>query len=175
MGPVAIHPTTRGSPLQSTNCVSSMVTSCLTPCLNIAVLGSHCEVLPVLLPYQVFFSHCVLLSCYDHCASLFTTAFRITALVLFALLDWLPDCLFSLSLWLRFCLVIVHWLASSLCLLSTNKLVCGGHSETIWLPSHHPGGCCTLVVVEEIPPFYVKHFEYPEKHYINVTNNECNE
>ncbi len=25
-------------------------------------------------------------------------------------------------------------------------------------------------VVEEIPPFYVKHFEYPEKHYINVTH-----
>ncbi len=32
------------------------------------------------------------------------------------------------------------------------------------------GGCCTLVVVEEIPPFYVKCFEYPEKLYINVTN-----
>ncbi len=30
--------------------------------------------------------------------------------------------------------------------------------------------CCTLVVVEEIPPFYVKRFEYPEKRYINVTN-----
>ncbi len=26
------------------------------------------------------------------------------------------------------------------------------------------------MVVEEIPPFYVKRFEYPEKHYINVTN-----
>ncbi len=32
------------------------------------------------------------------------------------------------------------------------------------------GGCCTLVVVEEIPHFYVKRFEYPEKRYINVTN-----
>ncbi len=32
------------------------------------------------------------------------------------------------------------------------------------------GGCCTLVVDEEIPPFYVKCFEYPEKLYINVTN-----
>ncbi len=51
-----------------------------------------------------------------------------------------------------------------------SKLVCGGHSGALWLPSHHPGGCCTLVVVEDIPPFYVKCFEYPEKHYINVTN-----
>ncbi len=35
----------------------------------------------------------------------------------------------------------------------------------------HWGGCCTLVVVEETPPpFNVKHFEYPEKHSINVTN-----
>jgi len=52
-----------------------------------------------------------------------------------------------------------------LCLLSTIKLVCGGRSGTIWLPSHHPGGgCCTLVVFEEIPPLpYVKHFEVPEK------------
>ncbi len=48
--------------------------------------------------------------------------------------------------------------------------MCGGHSGTIWLPSYHPGGCCTLVVVEEIPPFHVKGFEYSEKHYINVTN-----
>ncbi len=67
-------------------------------------------------------------------------------------------------------IIPIHWLASSLCLLSTNKLVCAGRSGTIWLPSHHPGGCCTLVVVEEIPPFYAKRFEYPEKHYINVTN-----
>jgi len=29
-----------------------------------------------------------------------------------------------------------------------------------------PGGCCTLVVVEETPPFQVKSFEYPEKHYV---------
>ncbi len=48
-------------------------------------------------------------------------------------------------------------------------------SGVIWLPSHHPGECCTLVVVEETPPpppppFYVKRFEYPEKRYINVTN-----
>ncbi len=48
--------------------------------------------------------------------------------------------------------------------------MCGGHSGAIWLLSHHPGACCTLVVVEEIPPFYVKRFEYPEKRYINVTN-----
>ncbi len=41
-------------------------------------------------------------------------------------------------------------------ILSTNKLVCGGRSGAIWLLSHNPGGCCTLVVVEEIPPFHVK-------------------
>ncbi len=58
---------------------------------------------------------------------------------------------------------------SSEYVLYTNKLVCGGRSGAIWLPSHHPDGCCTLVVVEEIPRFYVKRFEYPEKHYINVT------
>ncbi len=63
----------------------------------------------------------------------------------------------------------IHWLASSLWLFSTNKLVCGGRSSALWLPSHNPGGCCTLVVNEEIPPFYVKRFEYPEKRYINVT------
>ncbi len=45
-----------------------------------------------------------------------------------------------------------HWLASSLWLLSTSKLVCEACSGAIWLPSHHPGGCCTLVVVEEPPP-----------------------
>ncbi len=48
--------------------------------------------------------------------------------------------------------------------------MCGGRSGAIWLPSYYPGGCCTLVVVEEIPPFYVKHFEYSEMRYINVTN-----
>ncbi len=54
--------------------------------------------------------------------------------------------------------------------------MCGGLSGAIWLLSHHPDGCCTLVVVEEIPPLnkvfppYVKRFEYPEKCYINVTN-----
>ncbi len=47
----------------------------------------------------------------------------------------------------------IYWLASSLFLLSTNKLVCGGHSGAIWLPSHHPG-----------------RFECPEKRYINVKN-----
>ncbi len=65
-------------------------------------------------------------------------------------------------------IIPIHRLASSLCLLSTNKLVCGGRSSAIWLPSHHSGGCYTLVVVEDIPPFYVKRFEYPEKRYINV-------
>ncbi len=44
----------------------------------------------------------------------------------------------------------------------------GGHSGALWLPSHHPGGCCTLVVDEEIPP--LKHFECLETCYINVTN-----
>ncbi len=48
--------------------------------------------------------------------------------------------------------------------------MCGGRSGTLWLPLHHPGGCCTLVVVEEIPPLYVKRFECLEKRYINVTN-----
>ncbi len=67
-------------------------------------------------------------------------------------------------------IIPIHRLASSLCLLSTNKLVCGGCSGTLWLPSHHSGGCCTLVVVEEIPPFYVKRFKCLEKCYINVTN-----
>ncbi len=47
-------------------------------------------------------------------------------------------------------IIPIHWLASSLCLLSTSKLVCGGRSGAIWLPSHHPGGCCTLVVDEEM-------------------------
>ncbi len=26
------------------------------------------------------------------------------------------------------------------CLLFTSKLVCGGRSGALWLPSHHPGG-----------------------------------
>ncbi len=49
-------------------------------------------------------------------------------------------------------IIPIYWLASSLCLLSTNKLVCGERSGALWLPSHHPGGCCTLVVDEETPP-----------------------
>ncbi len=53
-------------------------------------------------------------------------------------------------------IIPIHWLASSLCLLSTNKLVCGGRSGALWLPSHHPGGCCTLVVDEEIAPLLCK-------------------
>ncbi len=36
------------------------------------------------------------------------------------------------------------------------KMVCGERTGTIWLPSHKPGGCCTLVVVENIPPHNVK-------------------
>ncbi len=62
------------------------------------------------------------------------------------------------------------WLHHFIGLISTNKLVCGGRSGAQWLPSHHPSGCCTLVVDEEIPPYYVKCFEYPEKRYINVRN-----
>ncbi len=53
-------------------------------------------------------------------------------------------------------IIPIYWLASSLCLLSTNKLVCGGCSGALWLPSHHPGGCCTLVVDEEIAPLLCK-------------------
>ncbi|XP_067297805.1 multiple PDZ domain protein [Pseudorasbora parva] len=49
-----------------------------------------------------------------------------------------------------------------------DQLMCVGRSGVVWLPLHHPGGFCTLVVVEEIHPFHVKHFECPEKHYINV-------
>ncbi len=89
-----------------------------------------------------------------------------------------PDSLWSLKI--QICplasdhhgllIIPIHWLASSFCLLSTNKLVCGWRSGAIWLPLHHPGGCCTLVVAEEIAPFYVKRFEYPEKRYMNVTN-----
>ncbi len=48
--------------------------------------------------------------------------------------------------------------------------MCGGRFGLIWLPSHHSGGYYTLVEVEEIPPFYVKRFEYPEKRYIKITN-----
>ncbi len=62
------------------------------------------------------------------------------------------------------------WLVSSLRLLSTNKLVCGGSSGTLWLLSHHPGGCCTLVGDEEIPPDNLEHIECLEKRYINVMN-----
>ncbi len=64
----------------------------------------------------------------------------------------------------------LYWLSSSLCLLSTSKLVCGGRSGALWLLLHHPGGCCTLVVVEEIPSYNVKWSECLEKRYINVMN-----
>ncbi len=67
----------------------------------------------------------------------------------------------------------ICWLASSLCFLSTSKLVCGGRSGALWLPSHRPSGCCTLVVDEEIPPDNVERFEClekAEKHCINVIN-----
>jgi len=45
--------------------------------------------------------------------------------------------------------------------------MCGA---TIWLPSHHPGGCCTLVVVEEIPPSMKSALSTLKKHYVNVIN-----
>jgi len=38
--------------------------------------------------------------------------------------------------------------------------VCFGRFGPKWLPSHHPGGCCTLVLVEQIPPFHVNRFEH---------------
>ncbi len=70
-------------------------------------------------------------------------------------------------------IIPIHWLASSLCLLSTNKLVCGGRSGALWLPSHHPGGCCTLVVDEKTPPSQCRALwvlRKAEKRYINVIN-----
>ncbi len=60
-------------------------------------------------------------------------------------------------------IIPVHWLASSLGLLSTSKLVCGGCSGALWLPSHHPGGCCTLVVDKEISPLLCKSLWVPRK------------
>ncbi len=67
-------------------------------------------------------------------------------------------------------IIPIHWLVSSLCLLSTSKLVCGGRSGIIWLLSHLPGGCCTLVVDEEITPDNVERFQCLENCYINVIN-----
>ncbi len=60
-------------------------------------------------------------------------------------------------------IIPIHRLALFLCLLSINKLVCGGSSGTLWLPSHHPGGCCTLMVVEEITPLLCKVLWVPRK------------
>ncbi len=57
-------------------------------------------------------------------------------------------------------IIPIHWLASSICLLSTNKLVCGGGSGAVWL--HTGGGWGDT-------PFYVKCFECLEKRYINGT------
>ncbi len=37
----------------------------------------------------------------------------------------------------------------------------------LWLPSHHPGGCCTLVVVEESLHDCKALWVYTIKHYIN--------
>ncbi len=47
-------------------------------------------------------------------------------------------------------------------------LVCGEHTGAVvlWQPSHHPGGCCTLVVVEERPPtWFIKRFGCTTIHY----------
>ncbi len=41
--------------------------------------------------------------------------------------------------------------------------MCGGHSGAKWLPSHHPGGCCTLVLDEEISPLLSKALGVPRK------------
>ncbi len=56
------------------------------------------------------------------------------------------------------------------CLLSTCSWCVWGVFWSNMAAVASSGGCCTLVVDEEIPPFYVKCFEYPEKLYINVTN-----
>lgn len=61
----------------------------------------------------------------------------------------------------------IYWLASSFCLPS--KPVCGGHSGALWLPSHHQGGCCTLVMVEGNPSI-CKVLWVSGKCYINVIN-----
>ncbi len=63
-------------------------------------------------------------------------------------------------------IIPIHWLASSLGLLSISKLVCGGAFRCVV----SSGGCCTLVEDEETPPplYYVERFECPEKRYRNV-------
>ncbi len=57
---------------------------------------------------------------------------------------------------------MADWLHHSVSSPPVSWCVCvcvgGGCSGAIWLSSHHPGGCCTLVVVEEMPPS-VKRFE----------------
>ncbi len=53
------------------------------------------------------------------------------------------------------------WLHHSL--LSTSKLVCGGRSDAIWLPSHHPGACCTLLWTRRFPPLLCKALWVPRK------------
>ena len=54
----------------------------------------------------------------------------------------------------------LNWLYHSLSSLHL-YLVCGERTGAVvlWLPSHHPSGCCTLVVVEErSPDMIVKRF-----------------
>lgn len=45
--------------------------------------------------------------------------------------------------------------------------MCGEHTVVVvlWLPSHYPSGCCTLVVIEEkLPDMIVKSFSYTAIH-----------
>ncbi len=47
---------------------------------------------------------------------------------------------------------LLDWLIDSL----SYPPVAGVWWVVLWQPSHHPSGCCTLVVVEERPPHYCK-------------------
>ncbi len=55
-------------------------------------------------------------------------------------------------------IILIHLIGS----ISLSSPPVGGErtgAVVLWLPSHHPSGCCTLVVVEERPPhMIVKHF-----------------
>ncbi len=111
-------------------------------------------------------------------------------------LDWLYLSLIStcswcvvsaytwLALWVSlistcsWCVVSAYtWLALSISL--SSPPVAGvwwahcGSLVVLWQPSHHPNGCCTLVVVEErSPPTWLQSAlgvqQYTIKHYINA-------
>ncbi len=73
----------------------------------------------------------------------------------------------------RHCTDYRHTLIGFITLSPLHKLVCGERSGALWLPSHHPGGCCTLVVDEETPPSQCRALwvlRQAEKRYINVMN-----